>query len=73
MTEQELREKAKEMGFTLVKKPCYDCTCYVTYPNINHRNRNGKWKCVDKYVPVKFEKKYGYQPVTRCMKKGEWK
>lgn len=67
MTEAELRAEAKKLGYVLVKKPCYQCTCYVPYPNKSHRYKNGRWKCVDEYRPIKFEHK-GHQPLTRCQK-----
>lgn len=25
------------------------CSCWVNYPNNNHKKSNGKWKCVDYY------------------------
>ena len=30
-----------------------ECTCWVKYPNENHRFKNGRWKCVDKYVCIR--------------------
>lgn len=69
MTEKELREEAKKQGFTLAKIPCYQCSCYLPYPNINHKNKNGSWKCVDRYEPIKM-KRNNYGAMTHCRKKG---
>lgn len=66
MTEEELKAEAKKLGYNIAKKPCYQCTCYCHYPNINHKKPNGKWKCVDKYRPIKFERKWWHRPLTRC-------
>lgn len=30
-----------------------ECTCWVDYPNENHKFKNGKWKCVDNYECVR--------------------
>ena len=68
MTVAELKAEAEKIGYTIAKKPCYQCSCYIPYPNANHKNPNGKWKCVDKYRPIKFERKSGSRPMTRCMK-----
>jgi hypothetical protein len=68
MTEEELKAEAKKLGYTVAKKPCYQCSCYMPYPNINHKNKNGKWKCVDNYRPIKFERKWWHGPMTRCEK-----
>ena len=68
MTETELKEIAKAMGYTVSKKPCYQCSCYVSYPNKSHKHKNGTWKCVDKYKPIKFERKGWYMPMTKCVK-----
>lgn len=43
------------------------CTCWCDYPNKNHKKRNGKWMCVDKYVCVR--KGDGYTTKTKCEKK----
>lgn len=67
MTETELKEIAKAMGYTVSKKPCYQCSCGMPYPNENSKHKNGKWKCVDKYKPIKFEHKNG-DKLTRCIK-----
>jgi len=67
MTVEELKEEAKKMGYVLKKESCYQCSCYCSYPNINHKRTNG-WKCVDKYKPIKFERKHRHQPKTRCVK-----
>ena len=29
-----------------------ECSCWVKYPNPMHKNKNGSWKCVDKYECV---------------------
>ena len=29
-----------------------ECSCWVKYPNPMHKNKNGKWKCVDDYECV---------------------
>lgn len=48
----------------------YQCSCYVEYPNQSHKNKNGTWKCVDKY-----EKCEGWKPnspygcKTHCRRK----
>ena len=69
MTEDELRAEAKKLGYTVAKKPCYQCSCYMPYPNINHKNKNGTWKCVDRYRPRKFERKWWHIPMTKCARK----
>lgn len=69
MTEEQLKDEAKKLGYTVVKKPCYQCSCYMPYPNINHKHKNGKWKCVDKYRPMKFMRKRGNTPQTKCVRK----
>ena len=68
MTEEEIKEIAKQMGYTVAKKPCYQCSCYMPYPNECHKNKNGKWKCVDKYRPIKFERKWWHTPMTKCVR-----
>ena len=68
MTEEELKALAKEMGYVVAKKPCYQCSCYCQYPNKNHKNKNGKWKCVDSYRPIKLKSKWWYGPITHCQK-----
>lgn len=69
MTISELREQAAQMGYVLAKKPCYQCSCYSQYPNEMHKFKNGRWKCVDKYKPMKWKRKYNHQPVTKCVLK----
>lgn len=66
MTREELKEQAKLMGYTIAKKPCYQCSCYVSYPNECLKRKNGKWKCVDEYKPIKFERKGWHAPITKC-------
>lgn len=68
MTEEELKAEAKRLGYTVVKKPCYQCSCYMPYPNELHKNSKGTWKCVDKYRPIKCERKWWHQPMTKCVK-----
>jgi len=53
-----------------------ECSCWVNYPNPMHKNRNGKWKCVDNYECVNdlevIETKIGLTAVkrkTHCRKK----
>ena len=29
------------------------CTCWCDYPNVNHKKKNGEWKCIDNYELVK--------------------
>lgn len=69
MTIEELRKQAEHMGYVLAKKPCYQCSCYSEYPNESHKFKNGKWKCVDKYKPMKWKRKYNQQPITKCILK----
>lgn len=67
MTVEEIKEQAKQMGYVVSKKPCYQCSCYIPYPNESHKHKNGKWKCVDKYKPMKWVRKYNGQPTTKCV------
>ena len=30
-----------------------ECSCWVKYPNPNHKKKNGKWKCVDDYECIR--------------------
>lgn len=69
MTEDELRIEAKKHGFNLAKIPCYQCSCYSQYPNENHKNKNGSWKCVDKFEPIKFKQTSRWGPITHCRRK----
>ena len=71
MTVAELKAEAEKLGYAVTKKPCYQCTCYMPYPNENHKNKNGTWKCIDKYEPIKYERKWRHSPITRCKKKGD--
>lgn len=66
MTEEELKAEAKKLGYVVMKKPCYQCTCYKPYPNESHKRKNGKWKCVDNFRPVKFNDKWLSRPTTYC-------
>lgn len=68
MTEEELKAEAKKLGYVVAKKPIYQCSCYMSYPNECHKNKNGKWKCVDKYRPIKFKRKCRYNPMTKCVR-----
>lgn len=68
MTEEELKTEAKKLGFMVAKKPVHQCSCYMPYPNECHKNKNGKWKCVDKYRPIKFERKWWHMPMTKCVR-----
>ena len=72
MTVEELKNEAGKIGYTCNKKPCYQCSCYISYPNFMHR-RKTSWKCIDKYIPIKFERKSQYGTVTRCVRKREVK
>ena len=69
MTVEKLKEEANRLGYLIVKKPCYQCHCYLHYPNPSHKKKNGEWKCVDKYKPMKWQRKYEHQPLTKCVLK----
>ena len=72
MTYEELKQVADEMGYKLIKKPDYDCSCYCEYPNPLCKFKNGRWKCVDKYEPVEgYKPKYDGSTVTHCRLKGD--
>lgn len=45
------------------------CTCWVDYPNKNHKRANGKWKCVDYYECVYTGNKSISRCTTRCRMK----
>lgn len=47
MTFEELKTEADKMGYKLIKKPDWDCACYMPYPNKNHERYDGTWKCID--------------------------
>lgn len=68
MTEEELRAEAERQGFRLQRKPRWDCSCYMPYPNKGHKNKNGSWKCVDRYEPITMEQKSWHSPCTHCRK-----
>lgn len=38
-------QRGKDMKYT-----AKECTCWIEYPNENHKKASGKWKCVDDYV-----------------------
>lgn len=65
MTLEELKAEAKKQGYYLLRKPDYDCSCYMPYPNKCCRRGNGNWICVDKYVNIPSKGK------TKCRKKNE--
>lgn len=71
MTKEELKVEAKKLGYIVVKKPYYQCSCYCSYPNINHEHKNGKWKCVDNYECIQplEEIKLPGLPFPRVIKK----
>lgn len=69
MNDEELKAAAKKLGYVLVKKPCYQCSCYLPYPNESHKQKNGRWKCVDRYEPIEFDRKSLYSPITKCVRK----
>lgn len=69
MTIEELQLEAKKKGYRLCKIPEYQCTCYMEYPNHCHKQKNGHWKCVDDYEPIKFKRKGLHNPMTRCRRK----
>lgn len=69
MTPSELKAEAKKQGLKVTKIPGYQCTCYASYPNENHKHKNGKWKCVDCYEPIKFKRVGVHYPETRCRRK----
>lgn len=69
MTEEELKAEAASNGYRICKIPAYQCSCYMPYPNENHKNRNGSWKCNDKYEQIKFKQSSKYGPITKCKRK----
>ena len=52
MTLEELKAAANKLGYVVKKKPVYQCSCYLPYPNECLKRKNGKWRCVDKYRPI---------------------
>ena len=52
-TEEELKAEAKKLGYVVAKKPIYQCSCYMPYPNECHRQKNGNWKCIDRYKNIR--------------------
>ena len=69
MDDKELKEEALKKGYRLCKIPEYQCSCYVPYPNINHKNKNGRWKCVDDYEPMDYTPRSKSFPITHCKRK----
>ena len=72
MTIDELKREADKNGYRMYRKPDYQCSCYLPYPNERHKMKNGRWKCVDRYEPV--EHKWRYKPtinypITFCKRK----
>lgn len=50
-----------------------DCSCWCKYPNINHKHKNGKWKCVDRFQCIRdlVEPLTNYyDQKTHCIRKG---
>lgn len=69
MNLSELKAVAKKQGHKVVRIPDYQCTCYASYPNKNHKHKNGSWKCVDCFEPIKFKRIGEHYPKTRCRRK----
>ena len=46
-----------------------ECHCWVPYPNESHKNKNGTWKCVDKYECVRDLGADGKGKSTFCRRK----
>lgn len=69
MTVEELKVEAKKLGYRIYKIPDYDCSCYLPYPNKSCKRKDGKWKCVDKYEPVKHRIRDRYGPITQCKRR----
>lgn len=67
MTEKELKIEAEKLGYKIIRKPCYQCSCYAEYPNKAHKFKNGNWKCVDKFKPIKHKRINNFSPVTKCV------
>lgn len=63
-----LKSEADKLGYRLQKKPDYQCSCYLPYPNEYHKHKNGTWKCIDKYEPIEH-KTQRYGSLTHCRKK----
>lgn len=40
----------------------WDCSCWCKYPNKNHKQKNGKWKCVDRFQCIRDL----VEPLTNC-------
>ena len=66
-----LKAEARKYGYRLQRIPPYQCSCYMPYPNENHKNKNGKWKCVDKYEPIKLKQSNRYGSTTHCRLRGK--
>lgn len=56
----ELKKEADALGYKLVKKPCYDCTCVMEYPRVE--------KCKN-YEPIELETKRINSHLTHCRRK----
>lgn len=70
MTYEELKAEADKMGYKLQKRPLFDCSCYVEYPNEAHKMKNGRWRCVDKYEPVEVTNVINkHSGMTHCRRK----
>ena len=69
MTEEELKAEALKSGYRLCKIPLFDCSCYMEYPNRMHKNKNGNWKCVDRYERIDYKPRSKSSPITHCVRK----
>lgn len=52
----------------------WDCSCWCNYPNKSHKQKNGKWKCVDRIQCIRdlVEPLTNYyDQKTHCIKKEE--
>lgn len=50
----------------------YQCSCYSDYPNKSHLNKNGSWKCIDKYEKCEdWKPKSIYGCTTHCRRKAQ--
>lgn len=48
----------------------YQCSCFAEYPNVAHKNKNGTWKCIDKYEKCEdWVGKYLGSCKTHCRRK----
>ena len=46
-----------------------DCSCRVDYPNIEHKKKNGKWKCIDYMENIDNTSDSDYKHCTHCRRK----